>query len=198
MANRPATPVRSERGPLDAVRVELAALSAMTTGELAEKYLAMFGVPTRTRNKEYLRRHIAWRLQAQLEGHTLSRRAVEQLAGLAPQAPVRWRAPAPPLGDTPTSGRAAGNRATERMPAKSRRAAKRRDPRLPPAGTVISRVYAGVAHEVTVREDRFEFAGTAYRSLSRIAKVITGQDWNGFRFFFGNAGQHNTGDACEE
>jgi hypothetical protein len=36
---------------------------------------------------------------------------------------------------------------------------------------------------VTVLEDGFEYEGERYRSLSRIAKLITGVHWSGPRFF---------------
>jgi hypothetical protein len=71
MGNRNALAQRAELTELTAfanTRRELASLSAMTVGELAEKYRDVFGVPTRTRNKDYLRRRIAWRIQQQQEG----------------------------------------------------------------------------------------------------------------------------------
>ena len=38
-------------------------------------------------------------------------------------------------------------------------------------------------HTVTVTEDGFEYAGTSYPSLTKIAKKITGAHWSGPRFF---------------
>ena len=38
-------------------------------------------------------------------------------------------------------------------------------------------------HAVTVLADGYEWQGRKYRSLSAIAKAITGTSWNGFRFF---------------
>jgi hypothetical protein len=40
-----------------------------------------------------------------------------------------------------------------------------------------------VVHEVLVREDGFEYQGERFRSLSKIARQITGTNWNGFGFF---------------
>jgi Protein of unknown function (DUF2924) len=57
------------------------------------------------------------------------------------------------------------------------------DPRLPPAGTAIVRDYRGRAVRVVVLVDGFEFEGERYRSLSAIAKAVTGSHINGFRFF---------------
>jgi DNA invertase Pin-like site-specific DNA recombinase len=41
----------------------------------------------------------------------------------------------------------------------------------------------GRTHTVTVTEDGFEYAGTSYPSLTKIAKKITGAHWSGPRFF---------------
>jgi hypothetical protein len=40
-----------------------------------------------------------------------------------------------------------------------------------------------VEHTVTVLPDGFEFEGRPYRSLSAIARAITGTRWNGWIFF---------------
>jgi hypothetical protein len=50
-------------------------------------------------------------------------------------------------------------------------------------GTRLVRGWGGVPHEVTVIDRGFAYRGTAYRSLSEIAKVITGAHWSGPRFF---------------
>ncbi len=55
-------------------------------------------------------------------------------------------------------------------------------PALPP-GSRISREWQGRRHEVDVLEKGFRYAGTEYRSLSEIARSITGTRWNGLRFF---------------
>lgn len=58
-----------------------------------------------------------------------------------------------------------------------------RDPRLPKPGSVLVREYAGKMHEVTVLADAFLHRGVRHRSLSAIARVITGTSWNGLVFF---------------
>jgi hypothetical protein len=58
-----------------------------------------------------------------------------------------------------------------------------RDPRLPKPGTVLSRPYRGHDIRVSVLEKGFEHAGRPYRSLSAIAREVTGQRWNGLLFF---------------
>jgi heterodisulfide reductase subunit A-like polyferredoxin len=50
-------------------------------------------------------------------------------------------------------------------------------------GARLVREWHGRAHTVTVTEDGFEYAGTSYPSLSKIAKKITGAHWSGPRFF---------------
>jgi hypothetical protein len=60
---------------------------------------------------------------------------------------------------------------------------KPRDPRVPAVGTVIRRVYDGQVHEVTVCAEGFEYAEKRYKTLSAIAKLVTGTRWNGFLFF---------------
>ena len=57
------------------------------------------------------------------------------------------------------------------------------DKRLPMPGTVLTREYKGQLLKVTVRDDGFEYDGETYRSLSAIAKEITGSHWNGYHFF---------------
>ena len=51
------------------------------------------------------------------------------------------------------------------------------------AGTRLMREWQGRRHEVDVLEEGFRYAGADYRSLSQIARTITGTRWNGLRFF---------------
>jgi Protein of unknown function (DUF2924) len=71
------------------------------------------------------------------------------------------------------------------------KAARRRDPGRPIAGTQLRREWKGVEHVVTVRERDFEYGGRPYRSLSAVARAITGTRWNGWVFF----GLRRTGTA---
>jgi len=50
-------------------------------------------------------------------------------------------------------------------------------------GTTLVRQWRGYTHAVLVRDDGFEYEGQPYRSLSVIAKRITGAHWSGPRFF---------------
>jgi hypothetical protein len=53
----------------------------------------------------------------------------------------------------------------------------------PIAGTRLVREWKGVEHGVTVRQDDYEYQGRPYKSLSAIARHITGTRWNGLVFF---------------
>ena len=53
----------------------------------------------------------------------------------------------------------------------------------PVAGTKLIREWQGAAHEVIVHVDHFEYEGRPYKSLSHIARHITGTVWNGWAFF---------------
>jgi hypothetical protein len=65
-----------------------------------------------------------------------------------------------------------------KAPKDTRRAADR-----PVAGTRLVREWQGVEHHVTVLVDGFEYLGQPYKSLSSIARAITGTRWNGWVFF---------------
>ena len=62
-------------------------------------------------------------------------------------------------------------------------AGKQIETHRPVVGTKLLREWKGVEHIVTVREDCFEHKGIRYRSLSAVAKNITGTTWNGLVFF---------------
>jgi hypothetical protein len=53
----------------------------------------------------------------------------------------------------------------------------------PITGTRLLREWQGAEHSVTVRDDGFEYQGRPYKSLSAIARLITGARWNGWIFF---------------
>ena len=51
------------------------------------------------------------------------------------------------------------------------------------AGIKICREWGGAIHEVEVLKDCFEYQGQKFKSLSSIARKITGTRWNGPKFF---------------
>jgi hypothetical protein len=157
---------KADRAALATITQQLAELEPMTVGELAERFREVFGFPTRTRNKAYLRKRVAWRIQELAEGG-LSERALARIEELAPLAPVRWRPALPEIGQL---------HSRRPLPAT-------RDPRLPAAGTVLVRAYKGKEHRVTVLDSGFQYDGSRYGTLSELAKLITGTPWNGYLFF---------------
>ncbi|NOT00442.1 MAG: DUF2924 domain-containing protein [Phycisphaerales bacterium] len=150
---------------------QIAVLKQMTVRELREKYEEVFGEPTRAGNRDFLFKRIAWRIQSLAEGD-LSERARRRADLLARDADLRTTAPRTPMAATSDDGVRDANPA-----------ASLADGRIPPPGTVLTRVYRGQAYHVVVRHDGFEYDGQIFRSLSAIAKLITGSHWNGLLFF---------------
>ena len=74
------------------VAQELAALRSRSFDELRARYAELFGETTQTRNKAWLIKRLAWRIQANAEGG-LSERARKRAAELADLAEVRVMAP---------------------------------------------------------------------------------------------------------
>jgi hypothetical protein len=54
---------------------------------------------------------------------------------------------------------------------------------LPGRGTRLIREWHGTVHDVEVLEDGYLWRGVRHRSLSAIARAITGTRWSGPRFF---------------
>ncbi|MBI5939845.1 MAG: DUF2924 domain-containing protein, partial [Caulobacterales bacterium] len=54
---------------------------------------------------------------------------------------------------------------------------------IPAAGTILVREYEGVRHEVRIVHEGFEYNGRTWKSLSMIAREITGVNWSGPKFF---------------
>jgi hypothetical protein len=152
------------------VASELAALGRMTVKELRDKYAEVFGEETPAHNQTWLVRRIAWRLQALAEGD-LSERARQRAAELANDADLRMNPPKALAVTAPAEAAA-----TKVLPFKP-------DDRLPPPGTLITREYRGETVQVKVLPGGFEYEGQVYRSLSAVAKAITGSHCNGYFFF---------------
>lgn len=157
---------------------EVAALKRMTVRELRARYLDAFGEPARSGNKDFLWKRIVWRLQANAEGG-LTERARRRAEELANDAEFRVRRPpekalplSSPASTTQTTKVDFGERAG-----------------LPMPGTVLTRPYKGQMVRVMVLDNGFEHEGAVYRSLSAVAKAITGSHWNG-NYFFGLKGRN--------
>jgi hypothetical protein len=63
------------------------------------------------------------------------------------------------------------------------KAARKRVINGPVVGTQLIREWRGVEHRVAVLVDGFEWEGRRYRSLSAVARAISGTRWNGWAFF---------------
>ena len=144
------------------IRREIDHLRHKTVAELKVRYLELFGETSRSNHKQFLVRRIAWRVQALAEGD-LSERARERALSLARDADLRLNAPQGSSG-TPTPGR-------------------HRDSRLPAPGTILRRTFRDQAITVHVLDNGFQYEGAVYRSLSAVARHISGTQWNGFSFF---------------
>jgi hypothetical protein len=149
---------------------EVAALQRMTVRDLRAKYADVFGEETPANNKGWLIKRIAWRIQALGEGG-LSERARRRAAELANDADVRL---SPPKAKAALAPDARTSAAVLRF---------KSDDRLPLPGTVITRTYKGDTLHVQVLPQGFEFEGEVFKSLSAVAKAITGQHCNGYHFF---------------
>ncbi len=153
------------------VGMEVSALRRMNVKQLRERYAEVFGDETRTGNKAWLVKRIAWRLQAIAEGG-LSQRARQRAAELANEGDIRM---------TPPKAKPALTQPNERTVTTAVRFSS--DNRLPLPGTVLLREYKGDTLQVRVLENGFDYEGEIYRSLSAVAKAITGSHTNGFHFF---------------
>jgi len=150
----------------------IATLKGMTVRELQDQYIEVFGERTRSHHKQYLIKRIAWRLQAQHEGD-LSARARRRARELASDADLRLLPPIVNEANVPIEGDLV---VCDKFDVSI-------DERLPMPGTVLSRKYKGRVVLVQVLRRGFEYNGEVYRSLSAVAKAVTGGHWNGYHFF---------------
>jgi hypothetical protein len=151
------------------VEKAVADMERMTAGQLREKYAEVVGEQARSGHKTWLIRRIAWHLQARQEGD-LSERARRRAQELANDADVRVT---PPRGQCVPSG---GGKPVQAKVAPDRR--------LSGVGEDIVRKYKGQLIRVVVEANgTFDYEGKRYKSLSAVAKAITGSHCNGFRFF---------------
>ncbi len=131
----------------------VAALKTASAADLKQQWRELFGKEPPPFNRPYLESRLAYRIQELAYG------------GLKPETRARLEA----LGEQLDGG----NVVLRRIRADSR----------PLAGTRLLREWKGVEHAVTVLADGFEWEGRPYRSLSAIARAITGTRWNGWTFF---------------
>jgi hypothetical protein len=142
----------------------VAELNRMSVPDLKERYAEVFGEPSPTSHKRMLIKRIVWRTQALREGG-LSERAKRRAAELATDADLRLTPPPPPRAVSVEGAVGHGDR------------------RLPMPGAVLTRDYRGRRYTVKVVAGGFEYDGERFKSLSAVARRITGAHWNGYLFF---------------
>ena len=135
------------------VLAQLAAMQRLSVNELKAKWEALFGTPAPNNARAFLELRIGYRIQELTYGG-LTRETRRVLDLLADEDE--------------------GKITRKNMVA---------DPRNPVVGTRLVREWDGAEHTVTVLRDGYEWQGRKFRSLSAVAKAITGTNWNGFRFF---------------
>ena len=149
----------------DPIPARLTALKTASTAELKTQWRNLFDTEPPPFNRQYLQSRLAFRIQELAYG------------GLKPDTVRRLEK----LGEQLESGKGKGGK---RRPGSSARNLM--------AGTRLVREYQGVEHAVTVTASGFEWEGRPYKSLSAIARAITGTRWNG-PLFFGLRSRQGTG-----
>jgi hypothetical protein len=150
---------------------EVALMKLMSVGELRKKYCGVFKESTNARNKVWLIKRIAWRMQANIEGD-LSERARRRAMEIANDADIRMM---PPRERKLRDNSQQPNTVVVKVDSKPTRSLS--------VGQSLQRVYKGQNIVVVVRGDGFEWQGQKYKSLTAVAKAVTGKHWNGFNFF---------------
>ncbi|MBL7196965.1 MAG: DUF2924 domain-containing protein [Candidatus Omnitrophica bacterium] len=142
---------------------EIEKLNNATFEQVREKYQGLFNVKeTPCDNKIYLLKRIIYKLQ-ELEYGGLSKEAQDKIEELTKEFdPINNIALRPSI-------------PKERV--------LLRDRRLPIPGTVITKEYKGNNFQVKVLEKGFEYNSKVYKSLTAVAKAVTGAHWNGYLFF---------------
>ena len=131
----------------------LSALKTTSTPGLKAMWKKLFEREPPPYNRRFLESRLAYRIQELAYG------------GLKPATIVRLEA----LGEQLDGGKASTRKARADL--------------TPVRGTRLIRDWKGVEHVVTVTSEGFDWQGRPYKSLTAIAKAITGTQWNGLVFF---------------
>jgi hypothetical protein len=137
----------------DTIPARLAALKTTPTLELKAQWRDLFDSEPPPFNRRYLESRLTYRIQELAYGG-LKSETIRRLERLG-----------------------------EELDGGDRKKSRIRADTMPIAGTRLIREWQGVEHVVTVTADGFEWQGRPYRSLSAIARAITGTRWNGWVFF---------------
>jgi len=137
----------------DTIPARLAVLKSAPTPALRAQWRELFDSEPPPFNRRYLESRLAYRIQELAYG------------GLKPETIRRLE------------------RLGEELDGGDRKKSRVRADTMPIAGTRLIREWQGVEHVVTVTADGFDWQGRPYKSLSAIARAITGTRWNGWVFF---------------
>ncbi len=136
-----------------AIIAKIAALPNMPMNDIKALWKSLFGTDNPTHNRQFLERRIAYRLQ-EIEFRKVDRALMDR-----------------------------NKRRIQQLIESGKNKKSDRDLQLA-AGTILTREYQGREFRVMVSVDgQYEYEGRPYRSLSRIAKEITGTAWSGPVFF---------------
>ena len=139
--------------PHEPILARLAALKAMSVNDLKAEWQVLFDAPAPNNSRGFLEGRLAYRIQELTYGGP--DKQTRRLLDLL----------------------------ADEVEGSLTRKAQIADPRNPVVGTKLIREWDGVAHTVTVLTEGFEWDGRRYKSLSAVARAITGTQWNGYRFF---------------
>ena len=143
-----------------AILQQLAELETLRTDELKARWRTLYGMDPPRFNRQFLVKRLAYRIQEIAYG------------GLPDEVSARLNQLLDEEGYDEIGVRRPGGRS-----------ARRNGTGHPVPGTVLIREWDGERHEVTALQKGFEYRGIPYRSLSAIARKITGTQWNGPLFF---------------
>ena len=151
----------------DSVLSQIKVLEGMAIQELKAKYIEVFGSEkgVQNNNKKTLIKHIVHRIQENTLGG-LKKEAKDEINKLIEEVN--------PLKDLGKVNDERGNKENTE-PSKNKR--------MPLPGTIIKKTYKGNLLEVKVLQSGFEYKGKNYKSLSMLAKEISGVHCSGFAFF---------------
>jgi hypothetical protein len=138
---------------IDTVLARVAALKTLPIPQLKQQWRDLFESEPPPYNRRFLEHRLAYRIQELAYG------------GLKPSTLKRLRE----LGEQLDGGNPLNRR--------------RHHQDRPLAGTRLIREWQRVEHCVTVRDDGYEYQGRPFKSLSAVARAITGTQWNGWLFF---------------
>lgn len=154
----------------------------MSVAELRDRYHGLSSRKVSIKCKRWYIKRILWNMQASSAGDISeeSRLLAKQIAADRPLRKSILR-----LREKVDTGDAATSRTVSTV------LTPQVDRRIPEPGASLVKTYKGQTIRVVVRSSGFEFNGEQYKSLTAIARAITGQRRiNGFQFF--NLGKRGT------